>query len=55
MILIAIIAALCGVASLIILEMIEIAFFMTVAKICGVVVVICLLISAIKFVVSLFN
>lgn len=55
MILIAIIAALCGVASLIISEIIEIAFFMTLAKICGVIVVICLLISAIRFIVDLFS
>ena len=55
MILIAIIAALCGVASLIIAEIIEIAFFMTIAKICGVIVVICLLISVIKFVIELFS
>ena len=55
MILIAIIAALCGVASLIISEIIEIAFFVTLAKICGVVVVLCLLITAIKFVLEIFN
>ena len=55
MFLVAIIAALCGVASLIIAEIIESAFFMTVAKICGVVVVVCLLISAIRFVFELFS
>lgn len=55
MFLVAIIAALCGVASLIIAEIIEIAFFITIAKICGVVVVVCLLISAISFVLEFFS
>lgn len=55
MILIAIIAALCGVASFIISEIIEVAFFVTLAKICGVIVVLCLLIEAIKLVLAFFN
>lgn len=55
MIFIAIIAALCGVASLIISLIIEIAFFMTLAKICAVIVVVSLLIGAIKLVVSFFD
>ena len=55
MILIAIIAALCGVASLIIAEIIEVAFFITLAKICGVIVVLCLLVVSIKFVIELFS
>lgn len=55
MILIAIIAALCGVASFIISEIIEVAFFVTLAKICGVVVVLCVLFTLIKLVIELFN
>ena len=55
MFLVAIIAALCGIASLIIAEIIEFAFFMTIAKVCGVGVVLCLLISAIRFVFDLFS
>ena len=55
MIFIAIVSALCGIASLIIADIIEIAFFMSIAKICGVIVVVCLLFSAIRFVFELFN
>ena len=52
---IAIIAALCGIASLVISDILTSAFFMSIAEICGVVVVICLLIVAIRFVLDLFS
>ena len=55
MILIAIIAALCAIASYIIAEIIEVAFFITLAKIGAVIVVICVLITLIQFVVGFFD
>ena len=55
MILIAIIAALCGIACLLLSEITSWIFFLTLAKICGVVVVISLLILCIKFVFELFS
>lgn len=55
MLLTAIIAALCGGAFLIIAEITAWAFCVSVAKICGVVVVLALLILFIKFVLSLFD
>ena len=55
MLLVAIIAALCGGAFLIITEITAWAFCFSIAKMCGVVVVIALLILFIKFVLSLFD
>ena len=54
MILVAIIAALCAIASFLIEAITGIAFFMTIAKFCAVVVVLCILIAIIKFIIELF-
>lgn len=51
---IGIIAALCAVAALIIAEITSWMFFYTVAKICGVILVICVLIPCIKIVLNIF-
>lgn len=55
MILVAIISALCGLASLLIAEITAWALFLTIAKICGVVCVIAVLIAIIKFIFELCN
>lgn len=55
MILIAIVSALCGVASLILAEITAWTIFFTFAKICGVVLVVALLIAILKFVFELFS
>lgn len=50
-----IIAALCGVAAMIIAEITSWTLFITIAKACGVAVVICVLIPCIRFVLDLFS
>lgn len=55
MILIAVIAALCGFACLLLGEITSWIFFFTLAKVCGVVVVVSLLVLCIKFVFEFFN
>ena len=50
-----IIAALCGVAALIIAEITSWALFITIAKACGVTVVICILIPCIRLVLDIFS
>jgi hypothetical protein len=55
MIFIAIVAALCGVASLILGEITALVMFFSIAKACAVIVVIALLIAVLKFVFYLFS
>ena len=55
MFLIAVIAALCGLACLVLGEITSWVFFLTLAKVCGVVVVVSLLVLCIKFVFELFS
>lgn len=50
-----IIAAMCGIAAMIIAEITSWAFFITIAKACGVAVVICVLIPCIRLVLDIFS